>query len=62
MIYLYFNNLFTSLVLAHEWDRLGRERKGLRVTKPQGQQRETYFLQLPLERGMPVVFISGLLH
>ncbi|KAL5385534.1 hypothetical protein DPSP01_004647 [Paraphaeosphaeria sporulosa] len=62
LIYLYFNNLFTSLALTYEWDRLGKERKSLRVTKPQGQQRETHFLQLPLKWGIPVNFTSGLLH
>ncbi|KAF2437912.1 hypothetical protein P171DRAFT_477820 [Karstenula rhodostoma CBS 690.94] len=62
LIYLFYNNLFTSMALAYEWDRLGRERKSLRVTKPRGQQRETYFLQLPLKWGIPVNFASGLLH
>ncbi|KAL5418635.1 hypothetical protein PMIN04_007255 [Paraphaeosphaeria minitans] len=62
VLYLYLNNLFTSVALAFEWDRLGKERKGLRVTKPQRAQRETYFLQLPLKWGIPANFCSGSMH
>lgn len=62
VLYLFFNNLFTSMALAFEWDRLGKERKGLRVTKPQRAQRETYFLQLPLRWGIPANILSGSTH
>jgi hypothetical protein len=62
VVYLYFNNLFTSMALAYEWGQFGIRRKGLRVTKPRGKQRETYFLQLPLKVGVPLNALSGLLH
>lgn len=62
IIYLYYNNMFTSMALAYEWNQLGNDRKGLRVTKPRGQQRETYFLQLPLRISIPLNSLSGLLH
>lgn len=62
VVYLYFNNLFTSMALAYEWNQLGTYRKGLRVTRPRGEQRETYFLQLPLKVGVPLNALSGLLH
>lgn len=62
VVFLYFNNMFTSMALAYEWGRFGTRRKGLRVTKPRGHQRETYFLQLPLKVGVPLNTLSGLLH
>jgi hypothetical protein len=62
VVYLYFNNMFTSMALAYEWGQFGTRRKGLRVTKPRGQQRETYFLQLPLKIGVPLNILSGLMH
>jgi hypothetical protein len=62
VVFLYFNNMFTSMALAHEWGQFGTRRKGLRVTKPSGHQRETYFLQLPLKVGVPLNTLSGLLH
>ncbi|ORY02733.1 hypothetical protein BCR34DRAFT_492913, partial [Clohesyomyces aquaticus] len=62
VIYLYFSNMFTSMALAYEWNQLGAHRKGLRVTKPRGAQRETYFVQLPLRIGIPLNAMSGLLH
>jgi hypothetical protein len=62
VVFLYFNNMFTSMALAHEWGQFGTHRKGSRVTKPKGHQRQTYFLQLPLKVGMPLNALSGLLH
>ncbi|KAF3009632.1 hypothetical protein E8E13_007344 [Curvularia kusanoi] len=62
IIFLYFNNLFTSMALAYEWSKFGSRRKGLRVTRPRGEQRETYFLQLPLKIGVPLNALSGILH
>lgn len=62
MIYLYFNSMFTAMALGSEWDQFGTKRKGLRVTKSRGEQRETYFLQLPLKWGIPLNALSGLMH
>jgi hypothetical protein len=62
VVFLYFNNMFTCMALAHEWGQFGIHRKGLRVTKPRGHQRQTYFLQLPLKVGIPLNALSGLLH
>jgi hypothetical protein len=62
VVYLFFNNLFTSMALAYEWGQFGILRKGLRVSRPRGKQRETYFLQLPLKVGVPLNALSGLLH
>jgi hypothetical protein len=62
VVFLHFNNMFTSMALAHQWSQFGIHRKGLRVTKPRGYQRQTYFLQLPLKIGVPLNVLSGLLH
>ena len=47
---------------ASEWNDLARWRKGLRVTRPVGQQRDTYFLQLPYRWSLPLTVASGGLH
>ncbi|KAF2496631.1 hypothetical protein BU16DRAFT_337514 [Lophium mytilinum] len=60
--YLTFNGLFTCIANAIEWDNLALSRKGLRVTKPEGQQRSTYFLQLPFRYAIPLTAVSCLVH
>lgn len=63
MIYFSYNAIFTSLSLITEWDRLGTELKGLRVSSHcQGDQRQTYFLQLPYRYSLPLTIFSGGLH
>lgn len=47
---------------AAEWNSLATTRKGLRVTRPRGQQRDTYFLQLPYKWSLPLTAASGGLH
>ncbi|KAF2653614.1 hypothetical protein K491DRAFT_661661 [Lophiostoma macrostomum CBS 122681] len=59
--YLGLNSICTSLASAEEWN-LARTRKALRVTRPQGQQRSTYFLQLPYRWALPLMITSGILH
>jgi hypothetical protein len=60
--YLALNGICTSLSSAEEWNRLAITRKGLRVTRPSGEQRSTYFLQLPHRWAMPLLLTSGILH
>ena len=47
---------------AYEWNNLAQTRKGMRVTRPEGSQRSTYFLQLPYKWATPLLVTSGLLH
>lgn len=61
-VYLTFNTLYTSIALAQEWNRMAAKRKGLRVTAPEGEQRSTYFLQLPYRWAVPLMATSGSLH
>ena len=60
--YLTYNSLFTSMLLAREWNRFSQERRTLRVTNPRGQQRSTYWLQLPYSYAIPILIASGLIH
>ncbi|KIK53457.1 hypothetical protein GYMLUDRAFT_134315, partial [Collybiopsis luxurians FD-317 M1] len=62
MIYLVFNSLCTTLFLTLEWSSYARSRKPLRVTSPSGDQRSTYFLQIPYRFGLPLIVYSALLH
>ena len=46
-LYLTYNGLFSCVLGAHEWSLFAKHARTLRVTSPQGQQRSTYYLQLP---------------
>lgn len=61
-LYLYYNNLFTAMCLAHEWNNFSSTRKGLRVSRPKGEQRSKHFLQLPFRYAIPLTILSGLFH
>ncbi|KAL9617707.1 MAG: hypothetical protein Q9160_007540 [Pyrenula sp. 1 TL-2023] len=67
-LYLCFNGLATSMVLATEWAGYQHRRKPLRVSEPRKSggsahaQRATYFLQLPYRFAVPLLALSGILH
>ncbi|KAI2477405.1 hypothetical protein Ptr902_11030 [Pyrenophora tritici-repentis] len=61
-LYLAFNALYTTMLVAAEWSSYGVDRKTLRVTAPAGQQRSTYWLGLPYRYAIPMTITSGLLH
>lgn len=62
-IYFSYNGLFTSISTALEWETYADQRKGLRVSgTPHGEQRCTYFLQLPYRIALPLMVLSGVLH
>jgi hypothetical protein len=60
--YLAINSECTAMAGAAEWNNLAASHKGLRVTRPVGQQRDTYFLQLPYRWSLPLTVASGGLH
>jgi hypothetical protein len=63
MIYYTYNSLFTCFLAGREWSQYATERKALRVSSvPHGQQRSTYFLQLPYKVAFPLMVLSGVLH
>ena len=61
-LFLYYNGLCTSMLLNLEWFSYAHHRKPLRVTKAVGQQRSTYFLQMPYKYGIPFMAMSAALH
>ena len=61
-IYLFVNNLMTIQASSDEWNSFGKKRRPLRVTKPEGQQRSTHFLQLPYVYAVPLLTLSGVMH
>ncbi|KAF2463992.1 uncharacterized protein BDR25DRAFT_195847, partial [Lindgomyces ingoldianus] len=62
-MYFSYNGLFTSFSGVMEWGSYSRRRKALRVSDtPYGEQRCTYFLQLPYRIALPLMAFSGLLH
>jgi hypothetical protein len=61
-VYLSYNALVTCMLLASEYSGYEVHRKTLRVTTPCGQQRSTYWLQLPYTYGIPVMATSATLH
>lgn len=62
MIYLFYNSIFTSMLGAYEWSRFATHRKTLRVTSPVGDQRSTYYLQMPLKYGLSFLLCSFIFH
>ncbi|RPA75210.1 hypothetical protein BJ508DRAFT_332329 [Ascobolus immersus RN42] len=61
-IYLIYNSIYTCMLLAHEWSTYAYTRKPLRVSYPSGDQKSTYFLQLPYRYAIPLTGGSLLLH
>ena len=61
-LYLTYNALFTCMLVAKEWNQFAHKRKTLRVADPVGEQRSTYWLQLPYTYSIPLLIMSSLLH
>ena len=65
-LYICYNSLFTVMFLARELMHFsvtaGRGRKYLRVSEAHGEQKSTYFLNLPFKYGLPLLVGSGLMH
>jgi hypothetical protein len=62
LLYIAYNGLFTSMHLGSEWSSFSSQRKPLRVTNPRGEQRSTYWLQLPYKYGIPLMLASACMH
>lgn len=65
-LYVCYNSLFTIMFLSRELMTFsvttGRGRKYLRVSDAKGEQKCTYFLNLPYKYGIPLLIGSGLMH
>jgi hypothetical protein len=55
------NNLLAVIYTAQEWEGFSRQRKTLRVSEPKGEQRSTYFLQLPYRIAVPFNVATGVI-
>ena len=61
--YFTYNALFTSMLAGLEWSQMAWQKKSLRVSqKPQGEQRSSYFLQLPYRYAIPLSGCSAVMH
>ncbi|CUS13874.1 unnamed protein product [Tuber aestivum] len=61
-LYLTYNGIFTSMFMAKEWMDFAVRRKPLRVSRPIGQQRSTYWLQLPFRYSLPLMALKSITH
>ncbi|CZT07158.1 uncharacterized protein RCO7_09704 [Rhynchosporium graminicola] len=59
---LFYNNLFTNMLIGAKWNALAYERQPPRVTHPRGEQKSRLYLSMPYNYGIPVMFLSGMLH
>lgn len=61
-VYVFNNNCLTRMLLGSEYTDYARHHKPLRVSKPRGQQRSTYRLQLPYRYSVPLMTSMAVLH
>ena len=61
-LYLLCNGLFTSMLAVAEYNDFATQRKTLRVTRPKGEQRSTYYLSLPYRYSLPLIAVSVFMH
>ena len=62
LLYVQCNTTLTTMCVEAEWQSYGRKKKTLRVTTPEGLQRGTYFLSLPIRYGFPLQAAFAFLH
>ncbi|KAF7187759.1 hypothetical protein HII31_10895 [Pseudocercospora fuligena] len=62
LFYFVYDGLLSTLLLAREWNRFYLRRRTLRVSDPKGQQRSTFYLEVPFRYGIPLVLCSVALH
>ena len=63
-VYYFYNNTLTNMLSAAEYSSYGLHQKPLRVTWPikGSQQRSTYWLNIPYQYGIPVMFLFLAIH
>ncbi|KAF2865785.1 hypothetical protein BDV95DRAFT_441998, partial [Massariosphaeria phaeospora] len=62
-LYVFISGLLTSMSLAKEWSQFAQKPRTLRVsTAPVGQQRSSYFLQLPYRLAVPLLVFTAGVH
>jgi hypothetical protein len=62
-LYIIYTNIWSKLLVAHEFDRMTQTKKGLRVSeRPRGMQRASHFFTLPARYAVPLMSCSAALH
>ena len=61
-LYYLYNGLYTSMLLSREWTAFATRRQPLRVSRPIGHQRPTYWLTIPIPFAIPIVAAAALAH
>ena len=60
--YIAINGLLSCLMVAADWAKYSTKRKPLRVSFPQGIQRSSFFISMPLKYEIPFTATMALLH
>ncbi|GAB7339979.1 hypothetical protein MBLNU457_6491t1 [Dothideomycetes sp. NU457] len=62
MFYLFYNSIFTTMLVGREISTFVGKRKPLRTTAPRGHQDSTYWLQVPFRYSVPFMACMAILH
>lgn len=62
IVYVQYQALLSSILVADEWGRFASSKKTARVSHPIGLQRSTYFISLPWKYGGTLLGVMILLH
>ncbi len=61
-VYIFYNDLITSMLLTIEYLSFSVKRQSLRTSSPDGAQRSTKFLSIPYRYGVPLLAAWALMH
>ncbi|GIZ48253.1 hypothetical protein CKM354_001132100 [Cercospora kikuchii] len=62
LAYIFYNNILTCMIMAGEFARFATTRKSLRVSRPKGTQRSTFWLTVPYKWSISMLSASAILH
>jgi hypothetical protein len=62
IVYVAHNAILSTLWTAKEWTGYAKRQKALRVSRPTGGQRSTYFISMPLRYSLPLMGILATMH
>jgi hypothetical protein len=62
ILYIFYNSMLSCFLVQREFSRMYYTRKPLRVSEPEGIQRSSYFISLPLRYGIPLFVTFGMMH
>lgn len=63
LLYVFYTNIWSKLLIAQEFDRMTTSKKGLRISeRAYGHQRTSRFLTLPVTYALPLMAFSAALH